>query len=423
MTYTVSPNYVPPITEQDALPGTAKPQAFPARHLFYQQEIALWPEQGPNVAALRNWFPIPGSTNLTCITQGRTTPGDGDGALYLWNPTDQRPDDGATVINPTGNTGVGRWNSFSLLSHLSSNLVVTDGTNVVSAVTEILVESGMAVTGAGTEAIIQLPVGTTGQKGILQADGATIDVVSGIISVPTATGSALGLVQPDESTITVNSGGVITAALPGKATSSSFGIVEPDNTSIVVNGGVLSVPIATSATLGLARPDDTTMTVSSGVLSVPKATSSSFGIVEPDDLSIVVSGGVISTKVPAVFKAIAQWSDPAATPSAIPANEVLLRCVPDIACVFSSGASLCVGVCGTPATSATVFNLGSAANGTGTVTNFGNFTVASGGIAVTTAISATVSFTGSSGVLTVTAPATPDATCSNVGFTVKAKAT
>jgi hypothetical protein len=36
--------------------------------------------------------------------------GNGCPIQYAWNATDNRPDDGGAVINPTGNNGIGRWN-------------------------------------------------------------------------------------------------------------------------------------------------------------------------------------------------------------------------------------------------------------------------------------------------------------------------
>ncbi len=57
-----------------------------------------------------------------------------------------------------------------------------------------------------------VPIATTSKVGVVQPDGATVDVNgSGVISVPTATTSQLGLVKPDGTTITI-SGGVISAA-------------------------------------------------------------------------------------------------------------------------------------------------------------------------------------------------------------------
>ena len=56
-----------------------------------------------------------------------------------------------------------------------------------------------------------VPIATTSALGVVQPDGVTIDVSSGVISVPTATTSVSGLVKPDGSSITISSG-VISAS-------------------------------------------------------------------------------------------------------------------------------------------------------------------------------------------------------------------
>lgn len=52
----------------------------------------------------------PASTfNKFLVLEGLDTPGDGYGGTYFWSATSTAADDGSTVINPTGNTGAGRW--------------------------------------------------------------------------------------------------------------------------------------------------------------------------------------------------------------------------------------------------------------------------------------------------------------------------
>lgn len=48
------------------------------------------------------------------------TLGDGAAGAFFWNASDSRSDDSATIINPTGNAGVGRWNRF-ITDHISVN--------------------------------------------------------------------------------------------------------------------------------------------------------------------------------------------------------------------------------------------------------------------------------------------------------------
>ena len=103
-----------PTAEQNAQAGQGTPHTMPATHLSYEQDLALFPQQVPNVAALRQWMPNPGDTNLTCITQGEITPGDGFGSVYAWNPASTAADNGLTIVNPTANTGNGRWLAISI---------------------------------------------------------------------------------------------------------------------------------------------------------------------------------------------------------------------------------------------------------------------------------------------------------------------
>jgi hypothetical protein len=46
---------------------------------------------------------------LKCIVDGYYSKNDGGGGLFIWNPLDSNPDNGGTIINPTGNVGSGRW--------------------------------------------------------------------------------------------------------------------------------------------------------------------------------------------------------------------------------------------------------------------------------------------------------------------------
>ncbi len=45
---------------------------------------------------------------------GYTTKADGGGGAFVWSATSTAADDGGTVINPTGNSGAGRWLRYSL---------------------------------------------------------------------------------------------------------------------------------------------------------------------------------------------------------------------------------------------------------------------------------------------------------------------
>lgn len=47
--------------------------------------------------------------NLTAIVQGNATVGDQGGGIFIWDAANSSADNGATIVNPTGNAGNGRW--------------------------------------------------------------------------------------------------------------------------------------------------------------------------------------------------------------------------------------------------------------------------------------------------------------------------
>ena len=49
------------------------------------------------------------STSTMGIVLGYYSPGDRGGGNFLWDPASTLPDDGGSCLNPTGNTGPGRW--------------------------------------------------------------------------------------------------------------------------------------------------------------------------------------------------------------------------------------------------------------------------------------------------------------------------
>jgi hypothetical protein len=56
----------------------------------------------------------------TAILRSYAALGDRGGGNFLWNASDSRSDDGATIINPTGHSGNGRWNR-DITDHISVN--------------------------------------------------------------------------------------------------------------------------------------------------------------------------------------------------------------------------------------------------------------------------------------------------------------
>lgn len=63
----------------------------------------------PTIAALRTFTGQ--SQNMAIMVEGSAAAGDGGAGSYFWNSTDVTPDNGTTVIQPTG-IATGRWNQF-----------------------------------------------------------------------------------------------------------------------------------------------------------------------------------------------------------------------------------------------------------------------------------------------------------------------
>ena len=115
---------------------------------------------------------------------------------------------------------------------------------------------------------------------------ASIVYLGGVSADPSA--NAAILITPE---------GVIYAA---EADIGQPGVVQPDGTSILVTSGVISanISVASSSIAGTVRPDGTSILVTSGVISVGQApistaTTTSVGISRPDGTSIVISTGIL----------------------------------------------------------------------------------------------------------------------------------
>lgn len=185
---------------------------------------------------------------------------------------------------------------------------------------------------SGTLPIARVQNATSGQKGVVQGDGSTLTLSSGVISCTTATASQIGCVEPDNSTITI-SGGVISStggstsfanptatagptavngtattamrsdAAPAiqKASASQFGIVEVDGSTVTATGGVISStggatfanPSATASDTAVNGSAVTAMR-SDAAPAIQKGSASQFGVVKVDGSTITATGGVIS---------------------------------------------------------------------------------------------------------------------------------
>ncbi|KMO16252.1 hypothetical protein [Methylobacterium platani] len=63
----------------------------------------------PTVTALRAFNRLFVAPRTVMYVSGHAAPGDGGGGPFIWAAASTLPDDGGTIINPTGNTGAGRW--------------------------------------------------------------------------------------------------------------------------------------------------------------------------------------------------------------------------------------------------------------------------------------------------------------------------
>ena len=74
-------------------------------------------------AVVANVRAFVGLSNMTIVTVGQTTPGDGGGRTYYWAPTATAADDGLNVIQPNG-VSVGRWLSTGTSGTVPANQVL-----------------------------------------------------------------------------------------------------------------------------------------------------------------------------------------------------------------------------------------------------------------------------------------------------------
>jgi hypothetical protein len=100
------------------------------------------------------------------------------------------------------------------------------GTLVNSSVTTLSSLSSIGTIGTGVWqatpiAASYLPTGSSSARGILQGDGSTLSITSGVVSCTTATVSQLGCVEVDGTSITI-SGGVISATAAASPYTTTF---------------------------------------------------------------------------------------------------------------------------------------------------------------------------------------------------------
>lgn len=204
-----------------------------------------------------------------------------------------------TLITSTGNTsGSAADLSISGQTGLLSftGITSTNRTKTVRDAADTLLELGGTYTPTGTwnwgSASVTWPTfnqNTTGSAGSVAASAITgTTLASGVTaSSLTSFGSSIALGTPASGNLSNTTG------YP-KATNAAFGIVEGDGATLGISSGVISCTTGTTSQLGCLKPDGTIITDTAGAITVPKSTASVFGVVEPDNTTITASGGVLT---------------------------------------------------------------------------------------------------------------------------------
>lgn len=106
----VNMDNIPAVNDPSAAGGVLSSLANPAAG-FGADLVANAVKSYAGVSYLRAEG-VPASVSgqtLVAILEGATVVGDGLGGLYYWDGSNAGVDNGTTIINPTGNTGNGRW--------------------------------------------------------------------------------------------------------------------------------------------------------------------------------------------------------------------------------------------------------------------------------------------------------------------------
>jgi len=115
---------------------------------------------------------------------------------------------------------------------------------------------GLAYTGAApivvTGTVISVETATTGNLGVVEPDGVSIDVAAGVISVPKATAILFGIVEPDAITIDVAAGVISVAPRLAVISYTSTGSTVAALPAVPAPGERATVTDATAPALGVA---------------------------------------------------------------------------------------------------------------------------------------------------------------------------
>jgi hypothetical protein len=110
----------------------------------------------------------------------------------------------------------------------------------------------------------------------------------------TATSSFVGVVRVDATTLQVDANGTISVRTSSLTVGSSSvpGIIQADGTSILVTSGVISanIQVASSSNLGTVRPDGTSILVTSGVISIATVRTDNTSISSIAGVLLIASG-------------------------------------------------------------------------------------------------------------------------------------
>ena len=205
-------------------------------------QLDTFVQGGMLVANLRVF---PGLSNMTVVTLGTSTAGDGGGGEFYWNSTSTATDDGVTVVRPYGLT-VGAW--LRVPQQISggdvSNVAITGGTIVGSAISTGSINNtpiGNSIPSSGAFSTLSL------STVLSVADGGTGLATPGTAgNVLTSTGTAWASVAPTVasgvSSFNTRSGAVtlttsdVTTAQPNTYKAVGTYALSPYNTTLFTGG-------------------------------------------------------------------------------------------------------------------------------------------------------------------------------------------
>jgi hypothetical protein len=345
---------------------------------------------------------------LSVTAAGGVTSVDGQTGVVIVEAIDNNAATGTSLITDSGSTtGVMKFKTIvagtnvTLAADSNGNMVI-NGATQTAPVTSVSGQTGAVV----VEAIDNSDASGTS---LIVASGSS----TGVIRLKTiVAGSGITLAADGNGNLQISSGSAYT--LPAATTSTLGGVIVGSNLS-VTGGGTLSVPLATTTTPGVVTVGSG-LAVSAGVLSATGSGVTSFntrvGAVTFQASDLTGVGGATTTQL-----AAAKYYDIPGGLSGLPgASQLLLEHVAVRTITWSANFAGSQSYASAAATSSATFNI--LVNGS----VIGTMVFAASATTATFTLSGSATITPGQ-VLTVVAPASPDATLANVSFTLLGLAT